>query len=261
MRKGFLVIPLCVLVIFHVWVTSQSSYFSFPEVNIELEAFSLEKEKDNLKLQRIENITIFTFQFDEEILNLSIYREPEHFEWSIFDVSIDTNIPLRKNLKLSFCLYASQLNSSTDSVYVSLTLTDGTNEILIGYYLGYQLSDTRFERSYQVFYGVGNMSDTWIKGKRNIWDDLVQKNLPVTRSLNIVKATFGILSHRPTPQISNNGKIQTLFNASENLLFFENSVFVKTTPNLYQPPWNAIFLLVIDVFFVFFVTIFKIPKG
>jgi len=45
------------------------------------------------------------------------------------------------------------------------------------------------------------------------------------------------------------------------LLFFENSVFVKTTPNLYQPPWNAIFLLVIDVFFVFFVTMFKIHKG
>jgi hypothetical protein len=259
MRKSFLVIVFCVLVIFHVWFTSQLSYYPLPEANVELEAFSLEKEKDNMKLQRIENIMNYTFRFDEEILNLSGYRESERFVWSIFDVSVDTNIPLRKDLKLSFYMYASQLNLSTDSAYVSLTLTDGANVILIGYYLGYQLPEWRFLRDYYVSYKVSDIPDIWVRGKRNIWDDLVQKNLPLTHSFKIVKATFGMLSYRPTPQSPNNRKMQTLFNASENSFFFGTSTFVKITPSSYQLPWNAVFLMTIDIFFIFLVTVFKMP--
>jgi hypothetical protein len=255
MRKGFLVIFLSVLVIFHLWLASQLSHYSLPEVNLEQEALDLEKEKDNLKLQRIENIVNYTFRFDEENLNLSSYRESQHSAWSIFDVSIDTNIPLRKDLKLSFSMYASQLNLTQESAYVSVTLTDGTNVIFVGYYLGFQLPEWRFLQDFYVSYKVGDMLDIWIKGERNIWDDLVRKNLPLTLSLKVVKAIFGILSYRPTPQFLNNTKMEALFNAGETSLFFETSTFVKITPDLYQFPWNAVFLMIMDLFFLVVFTV------
>lgn len=260
MRKGFWVILFCILVIFNASFASQLRYYPPLEANIELQAFSLEKERNNIKLQRIENIINYTIQFDKEILNLSGYRESENLAWAIFEVSVDTNIPLRRDLTLSFDMYASQLNLSTDCAYVSLTLTDGENVIWLGYYLGYQLPEWRFLRDYYVSYRVSDTPDMWVRGKRNIWHELVSKNLPLTSSVNIVKATFGILSYHPTPQFPNNRKMQALFNASGNLLFFETSTFVKIPLDSYQFPWNAVFLIIMDiVFFVFTVKLFKTP--
>lgn len=255
MRKGHLAFLFCIaLVIFHAWFVSQLSYNLLPEVNTKPEAFSLEKERENTRLQQVENIINYTFRFDEEILNLTGYRESQHLAWSIFDVSVDVNIPLRKNLKFSFSMYASQLNLTTDSAYVVLTLTDGVNVILVGYYLGYQPLEWQHLRYYYVSYEVGDMSNMWVKGTRNIWDDLVQYNLSVLRSFRIVKVTFGTSSYNPTPQFQNNRKMQALFNASKNSLFFETSTFMRLVPTSYQFPWNAVILITLDLFSIIFIS-------
>lgn len=260
MRKALFVITLSVLVIVHLWFASQFIYYQVPEVNAEHEAFSLEKEKENVKLGRIENVMNYTFRFDKELLDLSGSQETERSAWSILDVSVDMNIPLRRDLKLSFSIYASQLNVSTDSAYVSLTLTDGANVILASYYLGYPLPEWKFLREYYVSLKVSETLDRWIKGERNLWDDLVQRDLPLTHSMNVAKVAFGVLSYRPSLQFPGNAKMQALFNASENSLFFEASTYVKITTSSYQFPMNAVFLIVLDLFFfVFFVKLLKMP--
>ncbi|MGD8506957.1 MAG: hypothetical protein PVF15_09895 [Candidatus Bathyarchaeota archaeon] len=262
MRKDLLAIIFCAIALFHVWFASQLNHYSLANVKVELEAFSFEREKENLRIDRVENIVNHTSRIDEDFLNLSCYRESEHFPWSIFEVSIDTNIPLRKDLNVSFSLHASQLNLSTDCAYVSLVLADGERMILLGYYLGYQLPEWRFLRDYYVSYEVSGVPNTWISGRRNMWSDLTQKNLPLTRSLNIIKASAGILSYHPAPQSSDSKRMQAMFNTTKNALFYERSSFVKITPSSYQFPSSAVLLIATDLFLlVLFAKMAKNPKA
>lgn len=262
MKRGILLLIVVFSLSSEAWFAMQVHPPLSPNVLVSHETFSLQEQYD-LKVHINENVVNPAFYFVKQLLVVSAERGPDDYVLSIFDTSFDVDAPLRPNLRLKFSIFASQLNLNTDAVRLYLFLVNGTNLIVLSYAVGFKeqdrVPDPDADRYSYVSYQVGNNNGTWFKGERDVWSDLIGKNLSVGSSpWTIHKMILGVVSYQKEKGIANY-KMEGFFNVSETLLYYEDLTFARVTSQHTQFSWLAISGLVIDIllFFVCSVLLIK----
>jgi hypothetical protein len=242
---------LLVLLAIEVFFASQMHQRFSPNVFESNRIFNLQDQRD-LKINLNVNVLNGTSQFTQSHLKISALRGPDDTAWAIFDVYSDLNVPLEPRLRLKFSIFASQLNLTTDSARIYLTLINGTHAILLFYVVGFKMPDLIPDPSAQiysyVFYQVGNASNIWVRGDRNLWADLNDKGLSPDSSWSVVKVIFGVISHVKGTDTSNY-PMESLFDLDENSVYYENLTFATVSPSDEEISWVALIMMVSIVFF------------
>lgn len=241
MRCHLLVIILLFLLSLEIILASQVYQLQAPKVLKEKITFNLQ-EKATLKPHISENVENGTFKFMEQILEISAERGQDPNALSIFDIFVSTELPMNPNLNFNYSMMASQLSVTTDALRVYFNLINGTHAIILGYGVGFKEQDRiphpEAKQYFYVFYQVGNSTNVWFKGKRNLWNDLKRKGLSMKNSWKITKIIFGIVSYRG----EQNAKhfMKGLFNLSETVLFYQNTTYATLVPKGPQFSWPII---------------------
>lgn len=177
------------------------------------------------------------FQFSREILEVSAERDQSDSLKTIFEVYRNVAIPLRQDLTLRFSISARQLYLNSDAGRLHITLHNGTNYVKLSYVIGYKEKDWKQGALSYFFFQVGNSLNTWFNCERNVWNDLLGKNVTVGSSWIIISVTFGCISYPKEPSV--NTKMGVFLNVSGTSLYYEKSNFIKVIPTI-QVSWFAI---------------------
>ena len=227
MKRRLFVIVLLSLLSLEILLASQVYQPQPPKVLGENVIFDLQ-EKVTLKPHITENIENDTFGFMEQVLEISAKRGRDPGIWSIFDIFVNTELPMNPNLNLRYSMMASQLNVTTDALRIYFNLINGTHAIILGYEVGIKeqdrIPDPDAKQYSYVFYQVGNSTNVWFKGDRNLWNDLSSKDLSLKNSWKITEIIFGIISYREEQDA--NHLLKGFFNISETILFYEKVISV-----------------------------------
>jgi len=236
-RNIFFVAFFFVTLLFQIYFASQVfSDFTLDAVESH-EIFNLNVNR-NLKIFSNNNTRNTVFQFSREILKVGAERGQNDSLKAVFDVLHSVAIPLRRDLTLSFSIFARQLNLNTDAGRLYLVLSNGTNKIILNYVVGYKETDWKHGTSLYIFYQIGSDTNTWFNGRRNLWNDLIGKELTLKSSWNIISINFGCISYWKEPSINN--KMYVFFNASKTSLYYEKSTFTRVIPTV-QVSWLAVY--------------------
>jgi len=252
--RTFLVIATVSLAL-EILIASQLYPKFSPTVATNNKIFSLRDQEDPKEDLNV-NVLNSTFRVSESILSVSAKRGPDDRARSIYDVYFSLNVPFESGLRLKFSVLASQVNLTTDSARIYLTLINGTDTILLFYVVGFKMQnlvpDPTAETYFYVFYQVGNATDTWFVGERNLWTDLASRGLSIDSSWKIVKIVFGVESLKETS--TPNSQMQGLFELTENSIYYENLTFATVSPSDEQISWIAVAVMITIVFLFGFVS-------
>jgi hypothetical protein len=243
-----------VLVVLEILIASQAYLGFYPTVVESNRIFSLKNQRD-LESGWDVNVMNSSFRLSESALSVSATRGPDDNARSVYDVYSSLNVPLEPKLRLRFSILASQVNLTTDSVRVYLTLINGTHTILLFYVVGFQpqdlIPDPMAEGYSYVFCQVGNATETQFRGERDLWTDIANRGLSVDSTWRIVKIAFGIESSGKGTGMSD-FQMEGLFELNENEIYYENLTFVTVQPSNEQVSWLAVTVIItISVLFVF----------
>jgi len=228
-----LLIPPYLWVTSHILLTKPADIFETHEIfNLRHEQFKLEEYCSNVENR--------SFGITNQMLRIFMKRGSNNFLASIYELGISIDIPLREDLKLTFSIFSSLLDLSTDAGRIYLAVTNGTLVIMLNYVIGYTEKDWNQAQYYYVFYQIGNNTNTWFECERNIWNDLVNKNLPVNSSWRIHRIAFGMISYRRNPTVTDHA-VSVFFEADKTSLFYEDLTFIKVTPGDVGLSWPEVY--------------------
>lgn len=207
------------------------------------EIFSL-NANSNLATSSNDNTRNAAFQLSNEILEISAERGQKDSEKTIFQVGHSVAAPLRQDLMLTFSIFAHQLNLKADAGRLFINLQNSISAIMLSYVVGYKESDWEHGTSSYFFFQVGNNTDTWFNDERNVWNDLISKNVTLESTWDITSITFGCISYEKG--VNDPNKMSVFFNASETSLYYEESTFTKVIPTLHVS-WTEVYLMIADM--------------
>lgn len=202
-----------------------------------------------------ENTMNTEFQFSREILEVSAERSQNDSSKAIFEVRHSVAIPLIQDLKLSFSIFARQLNVNADAGRVYLVLQNGTDVVLLNYVVGYKETDWKHGTSSYFFYKVENNTSTWSNDERNVWNDVIGKNVTLKSPWEVTSIAFGCISYWKEPSI--NTKMDILFDANETSLYYEKSSFTKVIPTT-RISWLAVYEMIAGMLLFVFCSVILI---
>jgi hypothetical protein len=184
-----------------------------------------------------------SYQIENGLLVLSAQRQ-QTLGVSIYDVSFDVEFPLRTDLMLSYSIFSSDMDLSASSVYVYLTLANATDIIVLGYQVGQveqgRLPEPTAPSSWYAFYQVGNETDVWVSGERNIYQDIIDKGIRAdAEGWRVSKLAFGVWSF-------SDPSLRCMFNLNETSLSYNNTISteVVSTPPLFSQTVAAAMVIV-----------------
>lgn len=241
MRRHLFVIILISLLSLEILLASQMYQPQSPKALEKNVTFDLQ-EKATLKPHINENVENGTFQFTEQVLEISAERAQNPGAWSIFDTFVGTELPMNPDLNFKYSMMASQLNVTTDALRIYFTLINGTHAIILGYVVGLKEQDRIPDpdaRQYSyVFYQVGNSTNVWFNDERNLWNDLSTKGLSMDDSWKITEIIFGIISYRG--ELDAGHLMKGFFNASETILFHQKITYVTLVIEDSRISWQMV---------------------
>jgi hypothetical protein len=92
-------------------------------------------------------------------------------------------------------------------------------------------------------YMIGNTTGIWLNGTRNIWDDLKNKEVPVTKSWKITAIVFGLVSYS-RDRANSDSRMQVVFDLNETYLAFSNFTLASVDSASIKFSWLSFFGLI-----------------
>jgi len=230
MRKHILLLLTIFFFFLELWFASQVHLPLVSEVSESNDAFSFEAKHD-FKMFNM-NILRPSFNTTKQLLTISSERGGDNLAWSIFEVYTDVNVPFRRDLKLRYAISTSQLNLAADAVRFRFFLVNDTHFVVLAYEIGFteedRVPDPDAENYSYVFYQIGNNTNMWFKGERNLWNDVTKKGLLLENSWRIVRITFGVMSYRRDPDMDSQ-RMEGVLKLDDNSLYYENLLTAEMT--------------------------------
>jgi 8-oxo-dGTP pyrophosphatase MutT (NUDIX family) len=183
---------------------------------------SIQIPLDELRIQSEMNVTDAALNTENSSLKLLMSRVADSQGLAIFEVGGAVTAPLYPDLNITYSMYPSTLDPATVSSALGLRLFNGTHVILLQYYVGNVTVEHPFQNYIDVQYKIGNATDTWFVGARNIWDDLADEGVAVNISWKITTVTFGLASFSPRDS-TDNSTMQAVFKLGETRLTYGES--------------------------------------
>jgi 8-oxo-dGTP pyrophosphatase MutT (NUDIX family) len=152
-------------------------------------ANNLQIPQDGLRTQSEINVTEAIFTIENSSLKLSAIRVANSEGSAIFDVGATVAAPLYPDLNIMYSMYP-----ATAPSVLGLRLFNGTHVIVLQYYVGNEAVEHPYQNYIDVQYQIGNETDTWFRGTRNIWDDLANEGVDVNTSWKTTTVGFGLAS-------------------------------------------------------------------
>ncbi|MGD8506954.1 MAG: hypothetical protein PVF15_09880 [Candidatus Bathyarchaeota archaeon] len=253
MRKQILVSLTIFFFFLEIWFASQTHLPPSPKVSESNEAFGFEPEL-NFELHQM-NVIQPSLQVAGQLLTISSERGEDGLAWSIFEGYVDVNVPFRRDLKLRYAMFTSQLNLDTDAVRLRFFLVNGTHFVVLAYEIGFteedSLPDPDSKNYSYIFFQIGNNTNTWFNDERSLWNDLINKGLSLETSWRVARITFGVMSYRKDPDIADY-MMEGVLKLDDNSLYYENLLKAEITSTDSQVSQYAVAGMIISLvsFFV-----------
>jgi len=230
MRKHILLLLVVFFFFLEIWFASQVHLPMSPKVSESNDELNFQTRYD-FKLYNM-NILAPSFRDVDQFLTISSERGRDDLAWSIFEAYTDVNVPFRRDLKLRYAMFTSQLNLATDAVRFRFFLVNDTHFVVLAYEIGFteedRVPDPDAENYSYVFYQIGNNTNMWFKGERNLWNDVTKKGLLLENSWRIVRITFGVMSYRRDPDMDSQ-RMEGVLKLDDNSLYYENLLTAEMT--------------------------------
>jgi hypothetical protein len=180
------------------------------------------------------------FTIDNSLLKLSATRGIYSDELAIFDAKILLNIPLEPDLNITYSVYLSKLNLATDAGRLYLHMSNGTNVVGLSYDIGHESPEYTYQ-SYTYFsYRIGNATDIWFNGTRNIWNDLENKAMPPTNSWKITTMVVGLVSYSGESSTTDYSML-AMFDLSGTYFHYKNFALATVDPASITFSWLSFY--------------------
>jgi len=178
--------------------------------------------ENELRVQSEIRVTNPVFTTENSSLKLSTNRVADSEGLAVFEMGAAVTAPLYPDLNITYSMYLSTLDAATGSSALGLRLFNGTHVILLQYYVGNETVEHPFQNYIDVQYQIGNVTNTWFMGTRNVWDDLADGGVAVNISWKITTLTFGLASFSQGNS-TDDSSMQGIFELSETQLTYAES--------------------------------------
>jgi 8-oxo-dGTP pyrophosphatase MutT (NUDIX family) len=180
--------------------------------------------QDGLRTQSEINVTDAIFTIENSSLKLSAIRVANSEGSAIFDVGATVTAPLYPDLNIMYSMYP-----ATAPSVLGLRLFNGTHVIVLQYYVGNEAVEHPYQNYIDVQYQIGNKTDTWFRGTRNIWDDLANEGVDVNTSWKTTTVGFGLASF--SRGNSTDSSMRAVFELNETQLKYGESKLALVDPS------------------------------
>lgn len=232
-------------------VLASQLYLPFsPTVVSSNEAFNSYNNADDILPNLVVNVDNYNYSVQGQTLQIMAQRDMDS-DVSLYDVLQVVNVPLRRDLNLKYSIYVSTLDLNSSAIRVYISLTNTSHVLILGYHVGRLEADRIPEPSaptyMYAFYQIGNQTDVWIDGERNISQDIQAKGI-ILQEENwvITRLHLGFWSSEKGSENSSAGK----FNLTETTLFYETLTNVQLTSTSPRFSWLILALMVFDLLLV-----------
>lgn len=235
-------------------VLASQLYLPFsPTVVSSNEAFNSYNHVDDILPNLVVNVVdSYNYSVQEQDQTLQMVAQRDMISGvSLYDVLQVVNVPLRRDLSLKYSIYASTLDLNSSAIRVYFSLTNTTHVLILGYHVGLLEEDRIPEPSaptyMYVFYQIGNQTDVWVEGERNISQDIQAKGINLEEESWVIdRLHLGFWSFKNGSENTYAGK----FNLTETTLFYENLENVQLTSTSPRFSWLILSLMIFDLLLV-----------
>lgn len=217
--------------------------------------------ENELKTNSEINVEDARVTIENSLLTLSATKRTNSDGVAILDTTISITIPLDPGLNITYSIYLSNLNLTIDAGRLYLHMFNGTHVIVMHYEIGNESPEYVYQNYTYLQYRIGNTTSTWLNGTRNIWNDLKNKEVPVTKSWKITAIVFGLVSYS-RGGASGNSQMQVVFDLNETYLSSSNFTLASVDSASIKFSWLSLFGLIgsTSIFCVFSAVYLKISK-
>ncbi len=175
------------------------------------------------------NIKNHTYNVNGSILHITAYRDKDE-GLSFYSVKKASAVAIRPDLNFNYSIYAAQLDTLTSAARIHLSITNRTHVVVVGYHVGAlepsRIPDQAAPNYSYCFFQVDNRTDIWIKDQRNIFQDLLTKNITLDENWVVDTIHFGFYSNAK----GLNPVYDAYFNLNQTTFFYSNLTNIYLTP-------------------------------